>query len=285
VNFTARVLGAGPSAARPGDYVLYVLQDGGPLLAAPVVGDDLTLPFAGVGPGRYRLQLQRESAIEAVSSPIYVEPAPAPYPRPGGATPLRVPLVPEFSSCTEPNSAHVPPLSSPSCAPPVAASSLLTTSAVGRGQGFARFTVRPGDPSTAEDEADVEIAATASDIRTVAGPDYDGSLLLSTTVRMTDNASGAAGNEPATVQDFRLSAPVDCVPTADPGLGSSCPLSTSADSMLPGIAREGTRSVMSAFSVILEDAGPDGSVGPSSCVSTCGTGDEAVFLRQGIFLP
>jgi len=75
VDFSARVIGAGPSATRPGDYVLFVFKDGEPILSAPVVGDDFTFPFPSVGPGRYRLQVQRDSAIEAVSSPIYVEPA------------------------------------------------------------------------------------------------------------------------------------------------------------------------------------------------------------------
>jgi uncharacterized repeat protein (TIGR01451 family) len=73
VDFTARVLGAGPSAARPGDYELFVIKDGEPLLAVPVTGDDFSFPFPSVGPGRYRLQLERGSAIEAVSSPIYLD--------------------------------------------------------------------------------------------------------------------------------------------------------------------------------------------------------------------
>jgi uncharacterized repeat protein (TIGR01451 family) len=81
VDFTARVIGAGESAARPGPYLLVVVKDGLPLLAAPVSGDDFSFPFSSLGPGRYRLQLHRLSgvgAIEAVSSPIYVEgPAPA----------------------------------------------------------------------------------------------------------------------------------------------------------------------------------------------------------------
>jgi uncharacterized repeat protein (TIGR01451 family) len=75
VNFSARVMGAGPSAPRPGDYVLFVFKDGEPILSAPITVDDFTFSFPSVGPGRYRLQVQRDSAIEAVSSPIYVEPA------------------------------------------------------------------------------------------------------------------------------------------------------------------------------------------------------------------
>ena len=41
---------------------------------------------------------------------------PAAVPAPGGATPLRVPLVPAFRQCTDPDSSHVPPLAEPPAA-------------------------------------------------------------------------------------------------------------------------------------------------------------------------
>ncbi len=41
-----------------------------------------------------------------------------PYPRPGGGSPQRVPLVPSYAQCTSPNSQHVEPLDEPSCEPP-----------------------------------------------------------------------------------------------------------------------------------------------------------------------
>jgi hypothetical protein len=74
-QFTAQVIGAGPAAVRPGPYLLLVVKDGLPVLTAPVTGDDFSLPFASLGPGRYRLQLMRLSgigAISAISSPIYL---------------------------------------------------------------------------------------------------------------------------------------------------------------------------------------------------------------------
>lgn len=78
VEFTATVLGAAPLSGRdprkPDPYELVVLRDGVPLLAVPVVDDEFELPFTTRLPGRYRLQLQRGTTIEAVSSPIYVEP-------------------------------------------------------------------------------------------------------------------------------------------------------------------------------------------------------------------
>lgn len=76
-RFTARVLGGAPGsiAARPDPLTLLVLRDGLPLRAAPVTSDDFQLAFETAQPGRYRLQVMRGSAIEAVSSPIYLEPA------------------------------------------------------------------------------------------------------------------------------------------------------------------------------------------------------------------
>ena len=44
VDFTARVMGAGPGAARPGAYTLFVLKDGLPLLSVPVTARRLLLP-------------------------------------------------------------------------------------------------------------------------------------------------------------------------------------------------------------------------------------------------
>ena len=35
----------------------------------------------------------------------------------------------------------------------------------------------------------------------------------------------------------------------------------------------------------MEDAGADGDVIVAGCPPTCGTGDETVFLREGVFTP
>jgi hypothetical protein len=213
-------------------------------------------------------------------------PPPSAYPRPGGATPLRVALVPEFRQCTSPDSNHAGPLAFPSCTGPALESSLLTTSSAGRGTGSATFAVLPGDPVTPANEADVKIAAATSDVRNAAGgSDYAGKVILSTTMRITDR--GNSGGASATVQDTRFDVPIDCATNADPVLGSSCAIATTANTLLPGFAVEGNRAVLSAFSFSLEDAGPDGAAIPSSglCPPTCGTGDESVFLRQGLFTP
>ena len=223
-----------------------------------------------------------------VGRPVVLE---ARHPRPGGGTPIRVSLVPEFQQCTGANSSHVPPLDMPSCRPPALSSSLLTTSTLGRGSASARLDVRPGDPSTSADEADLAIGASASDVRAAGGSDYAGKVLLSTRMRITDNANGSASNDSATVKDFDFSVPVDCVANSDPAVGSSCQISTTADTLVPGFAVEGRRSVISAFSLAVLDTGADGQVAPADdplglgCPPTCGSGDEKVYLRQGVFAP
>jgi hypothetical protein len=102
-------------------------------------------------------------------------------------------------------------------------------------------------------------------------------------MRVSFRANGPAGDEPATTEDFEFSMPFNCVTTGGTS-GSVCTLATTADTVLPGFAVEGRRSVISAFGLAVEDAGPNGTLG-SGCPLDCGDGDEAVFLRQGVFTP
>ncbi len=82
-RFLARVLGGAPggNTSEPDPYELVVLKNRVPILAVPVTSDDFSLPFPALGPGRYRLQLQRSSSIEAVSSPIHAVPGTEPLVR------------------------------------------------------------------------------------------------------------------------------------------------------------------------------------------------------------
>ncbi len=224
-----------------------------------------------------------DSSTQAVTTSIFTN-----YPRPGGGTPLRVPLVPEFRACLAPNATHIGPLNQGSCTAPQLQTSLLTTSSTGRGSAFARLDTVVGNPSTGADEADVRIAASASDVKAVAGgADYTGSLVLASTLRITDRANGATQQAAATVADSELTVPFTCTPTADPTLGSACNLSTTLDSLVPGFVKEGKRMLMGALSMKVLDAGPDGTLTPPSgtCPPTCGSGDESTFLRQGVFTP
>ena len=66
-TFTAQVLGG----ARDGqERQLIVLRDGEQIAVVPVAGDEFTHTFEASEPGDYRLQLQRGSAIDALSNPI-----------------------------------------------------------------------------------------------------------------------------------------------------------------------------------------------------------------------
>jgi len=81
VSFTAGVLNLNEAReARPGVYTLFLYRDGAPFLSVPLPqsGNSFDFSFPSLGPARYRLQVQRliagAASIEAVSSPIYVEP-------------------------------------------------------------------------------------------------------------------------------------------------------------------------------------------------------------------
>jgi serine protease AprX len=280
---------SGPSAASP-DFDLFLFDpDGVQVAGSGSTAREEQFGYQPQTTGTYTL---RVSSFAGGGDYLVDVSRPDTYPRPGSGTPLRVPLVPAFVACTEPNATHAEPLDSPSCTPPVLESTLLTTSKIGRGGGFARLDVIAGDPSTADDEADVRIFALATNVQNQSdGSDYDGKAILSTTIRITDRANGPAADQPATTEDARFSIPVDCIATGDPMLGGSCSVDTSTDTLVPGFAREGKRAVISAFSVELLDAGPDSSIDPSSdplglgCPPTCGSGDESVFLRQGVFVP
>ena len=85
------------------------------------------------------------------------------YPRPKGATPTRVSLVPSYTECTAPNRSHGPALAFPSCAPPQLRSSVLTMGspdANGANANFigsVRYIVLAGNAATEADEADVRL--------------------------------------------------------------------------------------------------------------------------------
>ena len=82
-SFTAHVLNLEAArAARDGAYTLFVLRDGELFEAVPIPagGDSFTHRFESAGPpARYRLQVERTTtgaaSIEALSSPIYLDPA------------------------------------------------------------------------------------------------------------------------------------------------------------------------------------------------------------------
>jgi hypothetical protein len=177
---------------------------------------------------------------------------------------------------------HGPPLAFPSCSSPDQASPNLTVGtpdANGRTAnsiGFVRLVTIPGTPSTPEDEADVNVEVSISDVRETAGlGDYTGELNQVTTLRITDRANGS-GNESGTVQDSPLAVTVPCTATPDTTRGSNCSVSTSMDALMPGAVPEGKRSIWALGQVQLFDGGTDG------VASTAG---NSLFAVQGVFAP
>ena len=73
----ARVLGAGPGAARPGAHQLRLLRDGAPIASVAVAGDEFAHTFEVTESGRYSLEVVRQASggerIEVYSSPIWFE--------------------------------------------------------------------------------------------------------------------------------------------------------------------------------------------------------------------
>ena len=213
------------------------------------------------------------------------------FPRPRGATPLRASLVTAFNQCTTGNRTHGAPLSHPSCAPPQQSSSVLTVGTPESNMlganftGVVFFTTLVGNSSTEADEADVRIAVSLTDVRNRPSlTDYVGRVALRADLQVTDNGNAPETPEPGTVQTFKYHAPVDCAATDVTTTGSTCVLITTADTLVPGTVVESRRSVWEFGQIEVRDAGPNGT-GYANCPAVCGDGDEATFLRQGVFTP
>ena len=205
------------------------------------------------------------------------------YVRPKAASPLRTALVPAYRECTGPNRVHGGPLDQGSCNPPRQASGHLTVGTPdangtpANSAGSVAYGVLAGSSATAADDADVAFDFELSDVRDSRDlTDYTGELQARVNVRVTDRGSGASEVEPATVEDVALRANVQCVATAHAGFGAVCGLRTTLDALTPGLVREASRSVWQMGQIEVLDGGPDG---------VAGTPDNAVFARQGIFVP
>ena len=125
---------------------------------------------------------------------------------------------------------------------------------------------------------------------------YNGDLLAEMRIRWTDHANAPAptagacpdpsGQPPcvtATLIDFSYEFPVRCV-------SRKLPASTTVDAMTPDAVTERQRAIYETDFRVL-DAGPDGLVVPpvmapiNPCPPRCGTGDENLYVRDGLFAP
>ena len=228
--------------------------------------------------------------------------AQATHPRPKGATPTRMALVPAYAACAAPNRQHGPPLAFASCNPPAQTSAQATVGTPDAFGGAANSTSDlrltewrsiPGGPT----EEDILIDIALNDVRCMptgarcgtanaSGPaDYSGEMQASFTFRLTDhwNAAGPGGGpDPATVQDFTMdvpgaSFPWACVQSGSTSIGSSCNLSTSLNAVMPNAVPALRRTIWALDAVRIYDGGADGD-GDT-------TADNTVFARPGIFIP
>jgi hypothetical protein len=221
--------------------------------------------------------------------------ASATHPRPKGATPLRVSVVPAFKQCTAPNRTHGAPLAFPSCNPPVQTSTYLTVGspdangAPANSVASIRLDVKAGVPGPPED-SDVLIKSNGSDIRCTPagaisvcgtanaadGPDYSGELQGNAIIRISDHYNGPGLNEAATVQDIPFPVTATCAATAANTTGGVCTANTSANAVVVGSVKDTQRAVIEIQQLQINDGGADGTVA---------TADNTLFEVQGIFIP
>jgi Tol biopolymer transport system component len=190
------------------------------------------------------------------------------YPRPRGASPMYLSLVPAYEACTAPNSTHGAPLAFGSCTPPVQSSSALVVDT--RSINSAVINARVGNPGTAADEADVRMNVIARDVRMRSDlSDYAGVLEGRLSLRITDrdNSPHPGGPGPGTVTDLAFPFDVPCTVTTETDRGSTCSVLTSADAVLPDTVEEERRSIWELGRLELRDA------------------NGARFLVQGLFVP
>jgi Tol biopolymer transport system component len=208
------------------------------------------------------------------------------YPRPTGASPLRVSLVPAYVKCAGTNRTHGPPLEHPSCFPPVQYSHQVTVGspdANGQGAksiGSLKMVTVVGDPGGADD-ANVRLDASITDVRNKPLlTDYTGQLQVTVSLRLTDRDNGVSapgGVDAATVADSQLTFTLPCAATADTTVGSTCSIATTAEALTPGMVTEGKRAIWQLGQVQVTDGGEDGIAAT--------TADNTLFAKQGLFVP
>jgi hypothetical protein len=154
--------------------------------------------FATVGPD-HCLYVTQSDLIEKLAPCFFQPTTDGDYPRPKGATPMSVSLVPAYASCLSPNRTHGAPLAYGSCNPPVQSSSYLTIGAPdANGAGVNSIDsillrvkgTSPPDVLITSNITDVRCrsatSTTCAAANTTAGPDFAGELQVRLPLRITD---------------------------------------------------------------------------------------------------
>jgi hypothetical protein len=199
------------------------------------------------------------------------------YPHSRGATPIRIPLVPAFTECTNPNTQHGEPLAFGSCTPAEPASTYLT---LGDGRqtpaksvGVLVMNVATGSPGP-PDTSDVLIDFSLTNvIRSADRADYDGSLWIELPHRLTDVEGVTAG----TSIDVPFEFLVPCSSTSESTIGGVCEIATSADAILARSVPESGRSTWALGQVKVYSEGPDRNMDTVH--------DNELLATQGVFVP
>jgi plastocyanin len=238
--------------------------------------------FTAAGTFRYYCDVHGGPNGAGMSGTVWVN-GPG-YARPISASPLLTSLAVAYKPCpaASANRTHGPPLEHPSCNPPVQESDWLTVGTFDANEqnpnsvGSVALRVVVGDPATPTvDEADVKLISSLKDVRNKTGlADYTGELQVRLPLRITDRQSGPAADERAT-GDTTFAFTVPCAATGA-GVGSTCSITTTADSVIPGSVVEGKRSIWQVDRVQVLDGGSDG------VVSTAG---NTLFATQALFVP
>jgi arylsulfotransferase ASST len=208
------------------------------------------------------------------------------YPHPRRGSPILAPLVVAYQPCSSPNRSHVPPLSGPSCSPPVQVSPNLnvgtpTVNGAPAGSvGSVRLDTVHDQPPESND---LRITASITDVRcrpgvgtcgslnTQSGADYTGELEARVRLRLTDLSDG-----PATSRDIPFPAELHCAATQTGSIGASCAIATTANSIVAGAVQTGGRAVWNLGRVVVYDGGSSG---------VAGAADAKPFEDQGVFVP
>jgi hypothetical protein len=224
-----------------------------------------------------------------------------------GAKKLTFTVVPAFKQCATPNTTHGTPLGAPSCSPPVAVSTNLTTGELVTNQfkGTSSFLIEvvclpsgtPPCAGQAGDQEDVKLVASATDIRCKAGisdatkcpnengtpagkrdNDYTGQVQGTAQIRITDTFNGGPGfTTHATVTDLPFPVTGTCAGTpGDATRGSTCSVNTTADAVVPNVVKEQKKAVVEIGQIHVNDGGADGVVA---------TAPNLLFAVQGIYIP
>jgi plastocyanin len=253
--------------------------------------------FTGTGSFKYYCDVHGAPGGIGMSGTVNVTAA---YSRPIGASPTRLSLVPAFKPSTPAtqNGSHSPPLTGSSSNPPVPRSSLVAVGA--QSLGFARVVVLGQGQCAPFDSThchpDVTIRVSVIDVRSgnPTGADYTtpstrdltlvgtlpGGASQGAGLRITDLNNklntGATFDKPGTTTALPFPVPISCATTADPSVGSTCSVQTTANTLFPGAAVVGKRAIWEFGQFQILDQGANGTPGDS---------DDQIFETQGVFTP